>query len=208
MEVTGRSIVVYNIHHLRNPLSSKRSKFKEEPMRTKPFLVFGILLAGAIASAQTPLLPAPHRHVTTVSPAEVRANEPSIAVNPNNPNQVVAAFQPAGIAYSTDGGQTFGLADLPAIEGWRGARIPRIARLLLLSHAPLTEERPSSTTRGKRLHLKPRERPSWATTHGWWHTNARCTEFGQKPCQQQGQSSQLGNRLVRRRQCELVSLTF
>lgn len=77
-------------------------------MRTKPFLVFGILLAGAIASAQTPLLPAPHRHVTTVSPAEVRANEPSIAVNPNNPNQVVAAFQPAGIAYSTDGGQTFG----------------------------------------------------------------------------------------------------
>ena len=127
-------------------------------MRTKPFLVFGILLAGAIASAQTPLLPAPHRHVTTVSPAEVRANEPSIAVNPNNPNQVVAAFQPAGIAYSTDGGQTFGLADLPAIEGWRGARIPRIARPLLLSHAPLTEERPSSTSRGKRLHLKPRER--------------------------------------------------
>ncbi len=79
-----------------------------------------MLFAGAIASAQAPLAPAPHRHVTTVSPLEVRANEPSIAVNPNNTNQVVAAFQPAGIAYSTDGGQTFTLADLPSIEGWRG----------------------------------------------------------------------------------------
>src|SRR5215471_19220624 len=82
--------------------------------------VLGVLLAGGLASAQVPLPPAPHRHVTTVSPPDIRANEPSIAVNPNKPNQVVAAFQPAGIAYSTDGGQTFALADLPAIEGWRG----------------------------------------------------------------------------------------
>src|SRR5215472_17689433 len=88
-------------------------------MCTKPLLVFGILLGGAIASAQTPLPPAPHRHVVTVSPSDVRANEPSIAVNPNNTNQVVAAFQPATIAYSTDGGQTFALADLPPVEGWR-----------------------------------------------------------------------------------------
>src|SRR5215469_3618525 len=89
-------------------------------MLIKPRFVFGLVLAGAVGSAQAPLPPAPQRHVTTVSPSDVRANEPSIAVNPNNPNQVVAAFQPAGIAYSTDGGQTFAFADLPAIEGWRG----------------------------------------------------------------------------------------
>ncbi|HXW93025.1 MAG TPA: sialidase family protein [Terriglobales bacterium] len=74
----------------------------------------------AMAYAQAPLPPAPHRLIATVSPTEVGANEPSIAVNPNNTNQVVAAFQPAAIAYSTDGGQTFALADLPAVEGWRG----------------------------------------------------------------------------------------
>src|SRR5215469_2653543 len=89
-------------------------------MLIKPRFVFGLVLAGAVVSAQAPLPPAPHRHVTTVSPSEVRANEPSIAVNPNNLKQVVAAFQPAGIAYSTDGGQTFASADLPPIEGWRG----------------------------------------------------------------------------------------
>jgi len=89
-------------------------------MRIQTFFVVSMVLGGAIASAQAPLLPAPHRHVVTVSPSDVRANEPSIAVNPNNVNQVVAAFQPAGIAYSTDGGQTFALADLPPIEGWRG----------------------------------------------------------------------------------------
>ena len=38
----------------------------------------GVLLAGGLASAQAPLSPAPHRQVTTVSPPDVRANEPSI----------------------------------------------------------------------------------------------------------------------------------
>lgn len=89
-------------------------------MRIKPGFVLGVILVGGIASAQTSLPAAPHRHVTTISPSDIRANEPSIAVNPNNTNQVVAAFQPAGIAYSTDGGQTFALAELLPIESWRG----------------------------------------------------------------------------------------
>jgi hypothetical protein len=89
-------------------------------MQAQTLRVLGMLLIGGAALGQTPLPPAPHRHVTTISPPDVRANEPSIAVNPNNPNQVVAAFQPEGIAYSTDGGQTFALADLHSIEGWRG----------------------------------------------------------------------------------------
>src|SRR5262249_44945497 len=71
--------------------------------------------------AQTASLPpAPARHIVTISPANSRGNEPSIAVNPNNPSQVVAAFQPATVTYSTDGAHTFTTAELPAIEGWRG----------------------------------------------------------------------------------------
>jgi hypothetical protein len=58
-------------------------------------------------------------HVVTISSPDRRGNEPSIAVNPNNPNQVVAVFQPASVAYSNDGAQTFSLAELPPVTGWR-----------------------------------------------------------------------------------------
>ena len=74
----------------------------------------------SVASAQTPLPPAPGRRVVTVSSPERRGNEPSIAVDPNHPDRVVAAFQPATIAYSTDSAQTFATAELPPVEGWRG----------------------------------------------------------------------------------------
>lgn len=74
----------------------------------------------AVVFAQTPLAPAPARRVVTVSAPSSHGNEPSIAVDPNNPSRVVAAFQPAAIACSTDGAQTFTTAELPPIEGWRG----------------------------------------------------------------------------------------
>lgn len=77
------------------------------------FFLFGT------AKPQAPLPPAPHRHLATISSDEHRGSEPSIAVNPNNPSQVVAAFQPATVAYSSDGGQTFTKAELPAVTGWR-----------------------------------------------------------------------------------------
>jgi hypothetical protein len=83
------------------------------------FCVTGFLVSTTMGQAQSVLPPAPHRHVTTVSSPNQRGSEPSITVNPNNTNQVVATFQPATIAYSTDGGQTFALADLPPVEGWR-----------------------------------------------------------------------------------------
>jgi hypothetical protein len=89
-------------------------------MRSKIALVVVFAVSSTMLSAQVAISPAPHRHVVTVSPADKQhGSEPSIAVNPNNPNQVVAAFQPATIAYSTDGGQTFATADLPPVEGWR-----------------------------------------------------------------------------------------
>ena len=74
----------------------------------------------SLASWSQALPAAPHREVLTVSKPEIRANEPSSAVNPNNPEQIVVTFQPATIVYSQDGGKTFSKAELPPVEGWRG----------------------------------------------------------------------------------------
>jgi hypothetical protein len=79
-----------------------------------------LLFCTTLVCSQTQLPPAPHRRVLTISKPEARGNEPSIAVNPNSPEQVAAVFQPATVVYSTDGGSTFSTADLPPIEGWRG----------------------------------------------------------------------------------------
>src|SRR5215472_4211653 len=98
-------------------------------MRFTLGITVSMLLASTVFRAQSPpsptpaplppLPPAPQRRVVTVSSPDRRGNEPSIAVNPNNTDQVVAAFQPATIEYSSDGGQTFGTAELPPVEGWR-----------------------------------------------------------------------------------------
>jgi hypothetical protein len=80
-------------------------------------ICFLILLICPLCQAQIPA--APHRRIVTISGENKHGSEPSIAVNPNNPSQVVAVFQPATVAYSTDGAQTFSTTDLPPIEGWR-----------------------------------------------------------------------------------------
>jgi hypothetical protein len=85
----------------------------------KPFYLSPLLflfLFGSL-SAQAPLPPAPGAHVVTITPPGQTSSEPSIAVNPNNPNQVVGV---AGrwAAYSTDGGLTF-TPVLPAGEEGR-----------------------------------------------------------------------------------------
>ena len=72
-------------------------------------VVATVFLFAAIAPAQTqaPLLPAPHAQVTTLTGPGF-FSEPSVAVNPLNPQQVVVAYQvPASIAYSTDAGLTW-----------------------------------------------------------------------------------------------------
>jgi hypothetical protein len=66
------------------------------------------------------LPPVPGRDVITVTPEPGYFTEPSIAVNPLNPNQVVAAFQDnAHIAYSTDAGRHWRLASGIAPPNWR-----------------------------------------------------------------------------------------
>jgi hypothetical protein len=65
-----------------------------------------LMTAAAIAQTQTTTLPrAPQGQVTTLT-APGYFSEPSVAVNPANPQQVVVAYQvPANIAYSTDAGE-------------------------------------------------------------------------------------------------------
>ena len=88
-------------------------------MRSNTALMTCLLLTSSVGMAQSSLPPAPRRHTVAASTPDAHGSEPSIAVNPKDPSQVVATFQPASIAYSTDGGQTFTPAELPPVEGWR-----------------------------------------------------------------------------------------
>ncbi|HTS11009.1 MAG TPA: sialidase family protein [Candidatus Limnocylindrales bacterium] len=68
------------------------------------------------ARAQQPspssLASPPGAQVTTISPHAGFFDEPSIAINPHNPDQLVAAFQsPARVSYSQDAGAHWQLAD-------------------------------------------------------------------------------------------------
>jgi hypothetical protein len=69
---------------------------------------------------------APHAHVVTVSPEHGHYSEPGVAINPQNPKQVVVVFQggkgvqgTATAAYSVDGGQTFALAHGTDSTDWK-----------------------------------------------------------------------------------------
>ena len=69
-----------------------------------------LFLYSAFLPAQQ-LSPAPGVQVVSLTPEPGYFNEPSIAVNPRNPQQVVAAYQvPAHIAYSEDAGSTWSQA--------------------------------------------------------------------------------------------------
>jgi hypothetical protein len=64
-----------------------------------------LLSIHAASQTQSALPPAPQAQVTTLT-APGYFSEPSVAVNPSNPQQVVVAYQmPANIAYSTDAGE-------------------------------------------------------------------------------------------------------
>ena len=66
------------------------------------------------------LPPAPDAHVFTLTPKPGYFTEPSIAVNPTNPKQVVAVFQDnAQAAYSEDAGRTWQLAEGVAPKNYR-----------------------------------------------------------------------------------------
>ena len=71
--------------------------------------LFAAVLSVPAQAQQLP--PAPGAQVTTVSAEPGTWTEPSVAINPLNPQQVVAVFQyTAHAAYSTDAGRTWTLA--------------------------------------------------------------------------------------------------
>ena len=79
-------------------------KFRHALLAVFPFL-FSVLLA----AQQLPS--APGSRVLALTPEAGYFNEPSIAVNPRNPRQIVAAYQvPAHTAYSEDTGSTWSQA--------------------------------------------------------------------------------------------------
>jgi hypothetical protein len=76
-----------------------------------------VSIAAVTAGVQTRLPRAPGAHVVTITPPGLTGSEPAIAVNPNNPNQVVGVAG-SWAAYSTDGGHSF-TAVQPAGEDGR-----------------------------------------------------------------------------------------
>jgi hypothetical protein len=89
------------------------TKFGLLPARVVIFLAFAAFASAA--SAQQSLSPAPGAKVATLNRKPGHFNEPSVAVNPQDPRQVLTAFQtPASVAYSEDFGehwqQTMGTA--------------------------------------------------------------------------------------------------
>lgn len=61
--------------------------------------------------AQQGLPPPPGARVVSISPRPGSFNEPAVAIDPNNPNHIAAAFQsPAAVSYSQDAGASWQLA--------------------------------------------------------------------------------------------------
>src|SRR5579859_1668405 len=88
-------------------------------MKLKAFFFLALCTAGLFAQQ---LPPAPKAHLTDVTPKPGYFNEPAIAVNPKNPDQLVTAWQvSASVAYSRDGGHTWKVAEGTAPKDYRVA---------------------------------------------------------------------------------------
>jgi len=79
-----------------------------------------VLLAASIISLAQDLPRAPQAQIFDLTPKPGYFTEPSVAVNPTNPKQIVAVFQDnAHAAYSHDAGQTWELAEGVAPTNYR-----------------------------------------------------------------------------------------
>lgn len=84
----------------------------------KRILLLAALAAASLSAQQLP--PAPNLHMVDINSKPGFFNEPSIAVNPVNPQQLVVAWQVnASAAWSTDGGQTWTTAQATALKDYR-----------------------------------------------------------------------------------------
>ncbi len=73
---------------------------------------------GSLLAQQLP--PAPRAHLTDITPKAGFFNEPAIAVNPADPRQLAVAWQiNASVAYSSDGGKSWKIAEGAAPKDYR-----------------------------------------------------------------------------------------
>lgn len=88
-------------------------------MKTSLFLATALVTT--LASAQSSSLPsAPGAKVANITPKSGYFNEPAIAINPHNPQQLVAAYQVnATVAYSENGGKSWKRAEGTAPSEYR-----------------------------------------------------------------------------------------
>ncbi len=87
--------------------------FFSQLLRRFTFAPIIILFISTSALLQSQDLPkTPHSQVFTLTPTPGYFTEPGVAVNPSNPQQVVAVFQDnAHAAFSRDAGHTWQLAE-------------------------------------------------------------------------------------------------
>ncbi len=91
-------------------------------------LAIDLSASRALPSDNVPLPPAPALNIVTIAPPGGNYTEPSIAVNPKDPNQVVAVYQggesaqgSASAAFSRDGGKSFVIASGTKPPDWKVA---------------------------------------------------------------------------------------
>lgn len=102
---------------MRNPMRARSSS--RFVRKLKLISGFAIVITGAFLHAQS-LPKAPGSEVFTISPGAGFFTEPSVAVNPNNPQQVVAVFQDdAHASYSEDAGHSWTAATGVAPPNYR-----------------------------------------------------------------------------------------
>jgi len=76
----------------------------------KTFRLLLALYAGSLVAQQLP--PAPKAHIVDITPKAGYFNEPAMALNPHDPQQLVVAWQVnASAAYSRDSGETWKVAE-------------------------------------------------------------------------------------------------
>src|SRR5579871_5445625 len=89
------------------------------PLTPARLIALALVPAWMAAGAQSSLPRAPGARIVTIEPPGKTGSEPSIAINPFSPNQlIVAAYGHGGgwVAYSTDSARTF-TAVAPPDEG-------------------------------------------------------------------------------------------
>ena len=97
----------------------KESNMSPRSLRL-PLVVALCCATPTIIAAQTSLPRAPGAHVVTISPPGRPASEPTIAVDPDHPGHLVGAFGGPVVAWSTDSGRTFTVADSTKPGDWPG----------------------------------------------------------------------------------------